>query len=62
MDLSFFFFFPILRFLQDTMIEEWMILVIERERERQKQNLKKRCVVSAKKCYAMKPSPFVLSQ
>lgn len=32
-NLAFFFFFFILRFLQDTMAEEWMILVIERERQ-----------------------------
>lgn len=51
------------------MIEEWMILVIERERERDRNKIKKKDVlycgeraVSAKKCYAMKPSPFVLSQ
>lgn len=32
-NLAFFKFFFILRFLQDTMAEEWMILVIERERQ-----------------------------
>lgn len=31
MDFSFFF---ILRFLQDTVVEEWTILVIERERQK----------------------------
>lgn len=40
-----FFFSPILRFLQDTTIEEWMILVIERERETETKFKKKRCVV-----------------
>lgn len=39
MDLSFFFF--ILRFLQDTVAEEWMILEIEKQAERRKPMEKK---------------------
>lgn len=52
----FFFFFFILRFLQDTVVEEWTILVIERERETETNRQTERDGVSVTKCYAMKPS------